>query len=464
MKQIHLVIPFSRPELKDKLIEVYRPMNIVMHPIMFRDEKIDFPNELWIQPFVSGFKTTDCKAMMPGTFKRNQWIQIKQENPYEGIIDDDYYVTADDDDMYEPGVFDTIKQMDDDIVIISMKRGNNIPENAPPIRRYPTDTLYARPEFVLVGMISAQQSFVKGKIFREHLHNEESHNWDGELICHHKEHGEQIAYRPDLFALFNYYEPERWEERRKMISIVIPVYHQEEMTKACLKAVRSTVTTEFEIVIVDNGNEDEESLDGYYEGNTTIIQNKSNLGFPVAVNQGIRAAHGDTIILLNNDVIVTPGWATRLTKALDDYSIVSPMTNYCAGLQRTQVGIYENENELNEQAEKWSEEHKGETQEVSFVIGFCMVFKKALFDEIGLFDESLWPCSGEEIDFCLRARKAGYRVAIVKDVYVHHEGSQTFGDLMKAARIDYKELCKRNDNHLIETWGFNPWERQAVNA
>jgi len=153
--------------------------------------------------------------LMPGCFKRNYFI--KNSN----IIDEDYYVAVDDDDFYEPNVFDEVSKMDDDIVIISMKRGYRIPKNVTHERRYPTDTLYAKPENVAISSISTQQSFVKGKIFRNHLFNEEYHCWDGEIAIHHKEAGENIAYRPDLFALFNYYEPERWEKRDISFGVMV---------------------------------------------------------------------------------------------------------------------------------------------------------------------------------------------------------------------------------------------------
>lgn len=221
MKNIHLIMPFSRPENKEKLIEAYRPMGVILHPIMFADEAVEFPEEDWIRPVllayftesylcslkmvkVSPMNASECKALMPGTWKRNWFIKNYELAP------DDYYLTADDDDMYEPGVMDAIKQMDDDIVIISMKRGKAIP-SSDPVRRYGTNTLYAKPENMKCGSVSAQQMFVKGKLFKAHLHNEESHCWDGELAEHYFTTFEKIAYRPDLFALFNYYEPGRWE-------------------------------------------------------------------------------------------------------------------------------------------------------------------------------------------------------------------------------------------------------------
>ncbi len=211
MRQVHLITPFMRHNLKEKLIEAYRPMGIIWHPIMFSDEAISF-EEPWIWPvFILG-NSKECEALMPGNFKRNWFIQHCE------IIDDDYYVTVDDDDMYEEGVFDAVKQMDDDIVIISMKRGHFTPMGVPEVRKYSTTTLYAHPDNVQIASISAQQSFVKGKIFKVHLFNEDSHQWDGEIAVHHKGSGEQIRYEPDLFALFNYYEPGRWDDGNHKIA------------------------------------------------------------------------------------------------------------------------------------------------------------------------------------------------------------------------------------------------------
>lgn len=245
-----------------------------------------------------------------------------------------------------------------------------------------------------------------------------------------------------------------------MISIVIPVYNQHEMTMDCLRAVREH-TQDCEIILVDNGSTP--ALDRPYTGfmDCCMIRNDANMGFPWAVNQGIAVAKGDIIVLLNNDVIVTPGWATRLVRALqnpdDPYSIVGPTTNFAAGIQRVDVGLYENEADLARESELLAAHWQDATEPVNWVIGFCMAFPKALWDELGPFDESLWPCSGEEIDFCLRARKAGHRVGVVRGCYVHHEGSQTF----KALDEDYQTIVERNEAHLAERWGPE-WSRQRV--
>lgn len=240
-----------------------------------------------------------------------------------------------------------------------------------------------------------------------------------------------------------------------MISIIIPIVDQPEMTLECITAIQET-TDDFELIVIDNGSSVPFRIPN--GGRRTLIRNDENMGFPIAVNQGLRAAHGETIAVINNDVIVTPGWADRLAAGLNKYAIVGPMTNYCEGVQSIGLPVYYDRGELNRRAEDFSRARAGRELEVNWVIGFLFMFRHSLYQEIGGFDESLWPCSGEEIDFALRAREKGYRVGIVQDVYVHHEGSVTF----RSMDVDYNAIVDRNNVHLAERWGKDFWERQLL--
>ena len=248
-----------------------------------------------------------------------------------------------------------------------------------------------------------------------------------------------------------------------MISIIIPVFNQHDMTTECIYSVMET-TTDFELVVVDNGSEPpyKPPFCGFAEIRT--IRNETNEGFPKAVNKGIRASKGDVIVVLNNDVIVTHGWSEKLLRALDEYSIVGPVTNYCAGMQKVRANDYSSKDQLSDASNDWYESYGDTVTEVNFVIGFLMMFKRPLYDEIGEFDETMWPCSGEEVDFCFRAKEAGHKIAIVNGCYVHHEGSVTFQALQDADILDYGKLCKEVDDHIGKKWGENYWERQAIDS
>lgn len=247
-----------------------------------------------------------------------------------------------------------------------------------------------------------------------------------------------------------------------MISVIIPVYNQHDMSRECIQTLMET-TSDYEIIVIDNGSTPEFVPPFTGWNPAKVIRNDKNEGFPVAVNQGIEAASGDVIVLLNNDVIVTPGSINALSDWLDDYSIISPVTNTCAGIQRIELPVYKNIEQLNSEAESHAAANQGESIDVNWVIGFCMAFKRELWSDLGAFDESLWPCSGEEIDFCFRAREKGHKVGVALDVYMHHIGSRTFSDLEKEGVLEYKALCDRNDAHLAKKWGSNFWYRQLVN-
>jgi GT2 family glycosyltransferase len=76
----------------------------------------------------------------------------------------------------------------------------------------------------------------------------------------------------------------------------------------------------------------------------TVIANEQNRGFPAAVNQGIQAAKGQQILLLNNDCLVTTGWLGRMLRALHSaptVGLVGPCSNFVSGEQQVAVGYDE---------------------------------------------------------------------------------------------------------------------------
>jgi hypothetical protein len=209
-KNIHIVTAFSRFYLLDKLIQYYEPMNIIWHPIVFASEEIGSFNKSWIEPLVIPDSERKFNGVFDvGYYKKNFFIQTVDINP------DDYYCILDDDDGIEANVFEEIKNMDDDIIFISLKRGYNIPKDTIPERRYDISTLIAAPENVEIGKIGQQQYIVKGKIFKLLYFNEHDHCADGYAAIWLKENY-SVKYEKNLYALFNYFEPGRWNQGTKI--------------------------------------------------------------------------------------------------------------------------------------------------------------------------------------------------------------------------------------------------------
>jgi glycosyltransferase involved in cell wall biosynthesis len=100
-------------------------------------------------------------------------------------------------------------------------------------------------------------------------------------------------------------------------SIIIPCWNQLEFTRQCIAALLRHTHGPWELIVIDNGSTD--GTAGYLANlrdaaplPVTLISNTKNLGFPAAINQGLRCARGDYLVLLNNDVVVTEGWLAQL--------------------------------------------------------------------------------------------------------------------------------------------------------
>ena len=133
------------------------------------------------------------------------------------------------------------------------------------------------------------------------------------------------------------------QERRSLdpyVSIIILTWNQLALTKECLASIERHTPEAHEIILVDNGSTDgtlpwlKEQVGG--RENYVLIANSENLGFSKGCNQGIEAARGTDILLLNNDTVVTPNWLDGLMECLHsapDVGIVGPMTNSISGIQ-----------------------------------------------------------------------------------------------------------------------------------
>jgi len=244
---------------------------------------------------------------------------------------------------------------------------------------------------------------------------------------------------------------------RGLTSIIIPCYNQLLYTRLCVDSILDHTPEPVELIFVDNGSTD--GTPAYLERlarenqRVKVIRNPKNLGFAAACNQGLAAAEGDFLLLLNNDTVVTPGWLTRMlaATAIDrKIGLVGPRSNDVAGPQAVEEVPYgEDLDAMRRFAAEFALQHAGEGHEEDFAIGFCLLITRAVVDRIGGFDTRYGLGNFEDSDFCLRARLAGFRVWICDDVFIHHFGSRTF----RGARIDYKKLMAENKAKFLAKWG-----------
>ncbi|MHA2858298.1 glycosyltransferase family 2 protein [Paenibacillus lautus] len=237
----------------------------------------------------------------------------------------------------------------------------------------------------------------------------------------------------------------------KKTSIIIPTFNGRELLKDCIYSIKRHTNEPYEIIVVDNGSSDG-TVDICRQEGITFISLANNIGFPAACNKGLKIATGDTLLLLNNDVIVTRNWLQNMLNCLNsetNIGIVGPLTNYASGKQQIDMpytSLEEMSNQLNEpDASKWLQ--------VDRIVGLCFLFKRELMDRIGLLDERYSPGHFEDDDYCYRARNAGYTFRIAGDVFVFHHGSASFA---KQDMSQVKHLIDTNKQKFMDKWGVDP--------
>ena len=209
-------------------------------------------------------------------------------------------------------------------------------------------------------------------------------------------------------------------------TIVIPTRGAATLPQ-CLAAIRSFTELPHELVIVDDA-----SPARIVERGARVLRNESRRGFVASANRGARAARSDVLVFLNDDVIVTAGWLTRLVAALElpRAGIVAPVTN-ASGDAATVAARYGNLREMLAHAGR----ARGEAREVDKLSLLCAAVPRAAFDAVGGLDEGYGLGTFEDDELCMALRRRGRRALVIPDVFVHHHGSVSFGQLGDAERI-----------------------------
>lgn len=215
-----------------------------------------------------------------------------------------------------------------------------------------------------------------------------------------------------------------------MISIIVPACGQVALTRRCVQSIRRwTTDVDYELVLVSNGSspEEAEELAALCERDGDVfVHSDRMLGYPRAVNEGVRRALGEYVCLLNNDAAFTGPWARRLVAALDLGAVVSPIVDNI-GQPAQRLG------------DRWA---PGTLSAAGMLFFVCVLLRRALFWEIGGLDERFGLGNGEDVAFC-NAVKARQGLLLVEPaVFVTHAGSATF--LAVLGQEGYQELMAQN--------------------
>lgn len=239
-------------------------------------------------------------------------------------------------------------------------------------------------------------------------------------------------------------------------SIIIPTYNQAKYLRSCVESIGEHTDLPYEIIIVDNGSTDE-TADYLKEIGSQVRYRilADNHGFAGAVNIGLMMAKGTTLLLLNNDTLVTDNWLDNMLACLNSESkigMVGPVTNYISGDQQIDVP-YSDIVDMYEFARRNNELNPARWIRTDRLTGFCLLFRRELLEKVGYLDEGFEVGNFEDDDFNIRVRLQGYSMVIAKDSFIHHFGSVS----MKATGQQFESINERNMRFYMGKWG-NPHE------
>ncbi len=228
-------------------------------------------------------------------------------------------------------------------------------------------------------------------------------------------------------------------------TIVIPVFNQLPYTRQCLDSLNASGCADTAIVVIDNA-----STDGTREylasrPSLRTIRNLENRACAAAWNQGFQTSTTPWTVFLNNDVVLPAGWLENLIVFAEKEKVQIA----CPAM---------GEGELNYDLEKYAQNFTARMKTVhrfNKAHGACFLVHRRVFETIGGFDENFRKGGNEDVDFFMRARLAGFRLAWTGCSYIHHFGSIT----QKALASQHGSTRNETIGYFRAKWKINWFQR-----
>ncbi|MCW5892327.1 MAG: glycosyltransferase family 2 protein [bacterium] len=238
------------------------------------------------------------------------------------------------------------------------------------------------------------------------------------------------------------------------VAVVILTWNRVDELVPCLESFAVLDYPNFQVVVLDNGSEDETVATTRAQFPwVTLIENGENLGFCRGNNVGLEWALKqpdiDYVMLLNSDTLCTPTLVTELVRAMQSdprigvggaKNLLMENPEYTWGKYGTvtwgpmlvkTIGRFVPDDKL-----------EAAPLDVDWVIGNACMMSRESLQKVGLFDEFFWQCN-EDVDWCYRARAAGYRVVYVDRAKILHKGGSS-ADLTQKKVFSYGYFIGRN--------------------
>ncbi len=229
------------------------------------------------------------------------------------------------------------------------------------------------------------------------------------------------------------------------VDIIIPIYNSYEYTKECIDSVYKNTDLPYHLYLINDGSTDTNVLELLKDLQAAVkpnnlqllevIHQKQQEGFVRSVNRGLKRSKNHAV-LLNSDTVVPKKWLSRIVFPILSNNTIASVTPFSNNADLCSFPSIQQKNSIMESIhvdivdEVFLKYGTSQFIEIPTGVGFCMALNRHVIEEIGMFDEGFGLGYGEENDWCMRARKAGYKNVLIPNLYVFHHGGTTFNSYL----------------------------------
>lgn len=254
---------------------------------------------------------------------------------------------------------------------------------------------------------------------------------------------------------------ENFERSDIKVTIVVPIYKDVDSLIRCIISLKNYVDNRHKILLINDRSQDYKEVEfeilNLIKGDSRFEYhlNSVNLGFVKTCNKAVYDIDktGNDILLLNSDTVVTEGFLEEMISILclnEKHGVVCPRSNN-ASILTVPYNYLGNRMDMVEESYVCYQKIKTLLPKYSIIptaVGFCMLIRRHLIDNYGLFDEIYSPGYNEENDFSMRINRYGYSLIMSNYSYVFHCESKSFSSDQK------KELNKTNLQKLVNRYPY----------
>ena len=246
------------------------------------------------------------------------------------------------------------------------------------------------------------------------------------------------------------------------VSIYVQAYNRLEKTRKCIEYIlKNTKDINYELILVDNGSSDD-TLKFFKSIKYTkkkIIHITKNVGASYPFSYILKTYSSNFLVGIANDVFVTKNWLSNMLKCMksdDSIGMVCPMSTNVSNLQEPINIQYSSIDDFQKIAEKYNISDRSKWEQRMRLITIGVMFRREMIDLTGVSDYGFFHEFSED-DWCIRIRRAGYKLILCGDTIVYHD--HDFRNIENKDQIEFERSLRiGRKNYKEKHYGLDAWD------